>query len=305
MPKVSLPAYLGPARPPFLLLTLSCVALGAAVAWRSGGWGPDQMGAAVLALIGGLAAHVAVNALNEYMDFRSGLDMQTQRTPFSGGSGVLPAHPELARYALVLGAGAAAMAVLVGAVFLWWFPGRAWALLPCGLTGLALVVLYTPWITQRAWWCLVAPGVGFGPVMVLGTEAALTGRWTMLGVCASMVPFFLVNNLLLLNQFPDVEPDRHAGRRTLPMVKGLTYAVGVLGVQWLLALGVLAMMWWEGWLPRGSVLAALGALAVVGVWLRLHRYAQVPEGPVPPGMPANVLLAVGVPFFMAVAIALG
>jgi len=75
----------GPARAPFLLLTLACMALGVACCWwlarLAGGilaW-PD----ALLAVLGALAAHVSVNALNEYVDFKSGLDALTQRTPFS------------------------------------------------------------------------------------------------------------------------------------------------------------------------------------------------------------------------------
>ena len=35
-----------------------------------------------------------------------------------------------------------------------------------------------------------------------------------------MPSFFLVHNLLLLNEFPDVEADRTVGRRTLPIVLG-------------------------------------------------------------------------------------
>ena len=46
----------------------------------------------ILALAGGLLAHISVNALNEYLDFTSGLDLTTLRTPFSGGSGTLPAN---------------------------------------------------------------------------------------------------------------------------------------------------------------------------------------------------------------------
>jgi 1,4-dihydroxy-2-naphthoate octaprenyltransferase len=41
----------------------------------------------VLALIGLVALHAAVNAFNEASDMRSGIDLQTTRTPFSGGSG--------------------------------------------------------------------------------------------------------------------------------------------------------------------------------------------------------------------------
>ncbi len=52
------------------------------------------MDAPALVLLGALAAHGAVNALNEYADYRSGLDLRTARTPFSGGSGTLVDHPQ-------------------------------------------------------------------------------------------------------------------------------------------------------------------------------------------------------------------
>ena len=60
-------------------------------------------------------------------------------------------------------------------VFMWLHPDRLPLLLPIGLLGLVLVVSYTPWITRHPLLCLVAPGLGFGPVMVLGTLVALTG----------------------------------------------------------------------------------------------------------------------------------
>ena len=100
MAKLSL--YLGLMRAPFLVLTPVCIALGLACVYRITGSIPVFESA--LVLIGAMAAHISVNALNEYQDFHSGLDAQTQRTPFSGGSGVLPAHPELAPSALRIAA---------------------------------------------------------------------------------------------------------------------------------------------------------------------------------------------------------
>ena len=62
----------GPMRVPFLVLTLSCVLLGLGVAvWTSGEVSALQV---VLAFIGAVCAHISVNSLNEYFDFRSGLD---------------------------------------------------------------------------------------------------------------------------------------------------------------------------------------------------------------------------------------
>ncbi|MGB7065006.1 MAG: prenyltransferase, partial [Syntrophobacteria bacterium] len=84
----------GPMRLPFLILTPACVMLGAATA----AWSGSELNLYYLALtfVGAVAAHISVNALNEYDDCKSGLDFNTQRTPFSGGSGTLPQSPDKA-----------------------------------------------------------------------------------------------------------------------------------------------------------------------------------------------------------------
>jgi len=87
-------ALLGPMRLPFLILTPACVLLGIGAAFYQSG--RVDLLQVVIVLIGALAAHISVNALNEYFDFRSGLDLRTQRTPFSGGSGTLAAQPAMA-----------------------------------------------------------------------------------------------------------------------------------------------------------------------------------------------------------------
>jgi 1,4-dihydroxy-2-naphthoate polyprenyltransferase len=75
----------GPMRVPFLLLTPVCVVLGAAAAYY--GQGAFRWDWFLIALAGGIFAHISVNAINEYEDFKTGLDHHTIRTPFSGGSG--------------------------------------------------------------------------------------------------------------------------------------------------------------------------------------------------------------------------
>ena len=81
-------------RLPFLTLTLFCVLTGLSTAIYSGAminWLHFY-----LCLIGALIAHIAVNTLNEYQDFQSGLDFKTDKTPFSGGSGGLVDNPAAA-----------------------------------------------------------------------------------------------------------------------------------------------------------------------------------------------------------------
>ncbi len=88
------------ARAPFLLLPPTLVASGAAAAAWDGAFSWLH---SVLALIGLVVLHMAVNILNEWSDMRTGIDLATERTPFSGGSGTLPAGDMSARTALVFG----------------------------------------------------------------------------------------------------------------------------------------------------------------------------------------------------------
>ena len=190
---------LGPMRVPFLALTLVCVLLGIATAFHA--QGRVAWPIALLAFVAALAAHVSVNALNEYLDFRSGLDLKTQKTPFSGGSGVLPADSSAAPLALAIAVIAFVVAAAIG---LGLVATRATLLAPLGVVGLLLVVAYTSWITRHPLACLIA----------------LAGRYDPAAGVAALIPFFQVNALLLLNQFPDVDADREVGRRHLPIAWG-------------------------------------------------------------------------------------
>ncbi|MBN2056105.1 prenyltransferase [bacterium] len=284
----------GPARPPFLVLTPACVLLGLATAHWTGA--DINCFHFFLALSGALAAHVSVNAFNEYFDFRSGLDLRTQRTPYSGGSGTLPHAPALQSYTLFLAVGTALFTTIAGGYFL---IIQGWALLPLGLTGLVMIVVYTKTITRNPWLCLVAPGAGFGWFMVMGTHLVLTGSYSWVAFIASTVPFFLVSNLLLLNQFPDVAADRDAGRRHFPIVIGrrdsaiiyaafntLAYLSIILGV----ALGVL---------PAWSLLGLSTMALAVPATITARRHAdEIPK--LLPAMTMNVAINILTPVLMSI-----
>jgi len=197
----------GVTRPNFLVLTPICISLGLASVLLTGK--PVDWTVLGVVLLGALMAHVSVNALNEYADFQSGLDFKTEKTPFSGGSGTLVMQPRLAIQALALGVGSLITTIACG-LFLMQHAG--WGLIPIGLLGVLIIVFYTGWINRNRYLVLIAPGIGFGPLMVVGTHFALTGEYSGVAILLSVIPFFLVNNLLFLNQIPDVEADRSVGR---------------------------------------------------------------------------------------------
>lgn len=285
---------LGPMRLPFLVLAPACALLGVgAAAWTHGGLDILHV---VLALVGAIAAHISVNALNEYFDFTSGLDSRTIRTPFSGGSGTLQASPEAARSALGVGIVALAITALIGVYFLFVW---GWALLPLGILGLVIIVIYTNWITRSPFLCLITPGLGFGPLMVMGTAFVLTGAYTWTAFVASLVPFFLVNDLLLLNQLPDVEADESVGRRHLPIAYGrrassIVYISFLAATYLSIVVGVLVDV-----LPLAALLGLATLLLAVPTAIGAYRYPDDMEK-LMPSLGFNVLINVITPVLVAI-----
>ncbi len=290
---------LGPMRVPFLTLPPVCVALGAGTAfWTTGHVDGFYV---VLALLGALAAHISVNALNEYFDFKSGLDFRTQRTPFSGGSGTLPANPDKAPWAARTGWIAFGLTALIGLYFLW---VRGWALLPLGLLGLFVIAAYTVWLTRVPLLCLVAPGLGFGVLMVMGTDFVLTGRYSWPAFAASLVPFFLVSNLLLLNQFPDVEADRSVGRRHLLITAGRRSSAVVYSIFLGLTFVSLAAAVYLGLLPRASLLGLVMLVVAVPTAAGVLKHAN-DLSKLKPYLGLNVLLNLLTPALVALGLLVG
>ncbi len=281
------------ARPPFLLLTLVCLLLGLATVWVPG----HALDGLLLAkvVLGAVCAHISVNMLNEYADYRSGLDAITQRTPFSGGSGALPAQPQRAPAVLLAGLLALGVTVVVGLELLYL---RGWVLLPIGLAGVLLVLLYTPWINRHPWLCLLAPGLGVGPLMVVGTHLALGGHDLRAALAASWVPGCLASALLLLNQFPDREADLRVGRRNLVIARGRPWAARlVLVLHALAAAGLLAFVLLR-WLPPASLWGLAPMLLAWPMGRLLLRHSDAPEQLLP-AMARNVQVALGAPAAMA------
>ncbi len=292
------PPILGVIRPSFLLLTPICVLLGITVAYASGA--PVDWTACTLAMIGAVAAHVSVNALNEYEDFRSGLDLRTARTPFSGGSGTLVADPRLAEAARMIGLGALMLTALCGLILAW---RVGWGLLPIVASGLVLVYFYTSKINRNRWLCLVAPGLGFGPLMVVGTYFSVTGTWSGSALLASLVPFFLVSNLLLLNQFPDLEADRSVGRDNLPIGLGLQRSLLVYGLFAVLAFASLGLGVATGLLPPTALIAMTTFPIAVAVYRGVNKTIHA-GGPftssLVPWLALNVVLCLLTPALFSV-----
>lgn len=210
--------------------------------------------------------------------------MITHRTPFSGGSGALPETPSAARRVLLAGLGTLALVVVIGLYFLWL---RGLPLLVLGAAGVVLVLTYTRWITRSPLLCLLAPGIGFGPIMVLGSVIAVGARIDTTALLTSLVALLMVSELLLINQIPDAKADREIGRRHLVITLGPEKAARLVAVMLLASYGIIGIGALLGNLPMGSLVALAPMPAAVWISMRLRHALNTPER-------LNVVLGVNV-----------
>lgn len=288
-------AFLGIARANFLLLPVTLVAVGAAAAAYDGAFDPLNT---LLALIGLTAMHASVNSLNEYSDFRRGIDLHTERTPFSGGSGTLPSGALPAKAALYLSLATALLGSVVGIYFLYQI---GWRLLPIFVLGAISVAGYSD-LFARAYVGEIFAGLGLGTLPVLGTAMVQGGELGPAAVAASIPPFFMTFNLLLLNEFPDEAADRRGGRRNLVRLLGRVGAARVYVIMgWLVPASLFAAVI-AGALPPISLMACLPSFALIAP----TRWAlAAPREPVPlPALGANVIWNLATNTVLAICLAI-
>jgi len=288
---MKLKVWFAETRPQFLLLSVVLAFLGNAIAWHDGFF---HLGYALLAFLGLLLCHIGVNVLNDYFDYKSGIDLKTKRTPFSGGSGILPAAQMTPRQVFWLGMGSFLLAVPIGVYFV---IVAGWALLPLLLVAAFCTLLYTPLLTRLGWpeW---APGAGMGTLPVLGTYFIQVTDYTGAAIIAAIPSGILVHNLLLLNEFPDIPADREAGRRTLPITIGkngawLIYSVLTIGVY----------IWIAYWVAVGEMpLFALIALLTLPFALKAiwggRKYNDMSQ--LVPAMANNIMVVLLTQFLLGV-----
>ena len=266
-----LKTWLRQLRAPFLILSVVLVLIGIAAARRDGFVNTWR---SILLVLGVVLAHVSVNLFNEISDFHTGIDGDTRRTPFSGGSGMLQAGMTSVRAVTAAAYGALFAATAIGFYFCvvsgWWIALFA----VCG--GLA-IRLYTSHLTR---WRIgeAISGITLGSFVVLGTRYALSGALTWEIALISIPPGILTSLLLFLNEFPDMEADRKGGRRHLVIQFGRRRCSRIYVAGLAVVYGVILAAPFIAHVP-GSILVALLTLplAIRSGYLVLVHYDDMPS----------------------------
>jgi len=243
-------------RAPFFTATVVSVLLGTAIAWQKGFF---HWGYFALTLIGVVCVHAGLNVGNDYFDHLSGNDEINQElTPFSGGSRVIQEGIVSARGMLRLSMGFYIVGILIGLYLVW---ARGWPVLGFGVVGVLLAFFHTAPPVKFSYvghgLGELAVGLGFGPVIVLGTFYVQTQAVSLDALWASIAIGLLIAAVLYINEFPDYAADKAVGKNTLVVVMGreravLGYVVLLVGTYLITIVGVALQV-----LPRTLLLALL------------------------------------------------
>lgn len=256
-------------RLPFLSATAVPVLLGIAVAASHGAF---TWWTALLTLIGGSVAHLAINVTNDVFDTLSGADeANTTPTMYSGGSRVAVYDLVTVRGLVAIAAGLFGAAVAIGLILV--AVTGSMTLLWIGVAGIAIGIAYTAPPLKLVYRGLgeLAVAIGFGPVMLLGAYVVQTGRIAWEPVVLSLVPGILIALILFVNEIPDRRSDAEAGKRTLPV----RFPPAVIRAGYLAA-AVAAFAVIVGGVAGGVLpWPTLVALAAVPIALRVHAGLRV------------------------------
>ena len=204
----------------FLLASVIAVSLGLSITWwNSGGIDIFQ---AILTMAGVVALHASVDLLNDYWDFKRGIDTKTKRTSMSGGTGVLPEG--LLKPKSVYNAGILFLIIggLIGGYFVMLHGVVIGAIL-----AFAIVSIYF-YSTKIVNWGLAEVFVAVkGTFIVMGTYYIQNSDLTDISILSGIVVGILSSLVLFVTSFPDHDADKEKGRRTLVILFGKQNAVSI------------------------------------------------------------------------------
>ncbi len=216
----------------FLLASVVAVSAGLALSW----WHGVQIDIwyAIMTMAGVIALHSSVDLLNDYWDYKRGIDTQTQRTKMSGGTGVLPEG--LLKPTQVFRAGI--IFLIIGGLI-----GSYFVVIDGIIIGLilAFAVLSIYFYSTK----IVDSGLAEvfvtvkGTMIVLGTYFIQTLEINIAAIMAGIFVGVLSSLVLFITSFPDYDADKAKGRKTLVIFLGKQKATTMFWIFPLIAYSVL------------------------------------------------------------------
>lgn len=207
----------------FLLASIIAVSVGLSINW----WQNSSIDIldTILTFAGVMTLHASVDLLNDFWDFKRGIDTKTKRTKMSGGTGVLPEG--LLKPSSVYRAGVAFL--IIGTVIGGYFVITDGIIIGV-ILGFAILSIYF-YSTK-----IVDSGLGEffvavkGSMIVIGTYFIQSGQITIECILGGIIVGVLSSLILFIASFPDHDADKSKGRKTLVIAVGKQKATNLFWV---------------------------------------------------------------------------
>jgi 1,4-dihydroxy-2-naphthoate octaprenyltransferase len=213
--------------------------------------GEFDFGYALLTYFGILCLHISVDLLNDYSDYKRGIDTNTKRTKFSGGTGVIPENLINAKLIYMAGIIFLILGGLIGLYFV-------------TIKGIIILLLLTFAIISIYFYStnIVNAGLGElfvaikGCMIVLGSYYIQSDTINLTSVYVGIIVGLLSAVILLVTSFPDYNADKNSGRRTLVILMGKKNSVKLFAI--IISITYAMIM-------SGSIIGIIPVYSVIGL----------------------------------------
>lgn len=197
---------------------------------------------AIVCLVFAIMAQVVSNLANEYFDFKSGIDKPGRVGPRRGVTEGDFSPRTLRNVTVVM----LALTCLVGLATLLFVASEQWPMLI--ITGVLITVFafaYSagPYPLSRHGLGEAAVFIFFGIVPVNFTYFVIANEFNVWSMLASITIGFMGVNVLLVNNYRDVDDDRETGKRTSVVIFGRQAAAAAYLINGYIAVAMLSPMW--------------------------------------------------------------
>lgn len=248
----------------FLLASVIAVSVGLSLNW----WQNSSIDwfDAALTFAGVMALHASVDLLNDFWDFKRGIDTKTTRTKMSGGTGVLPEG--LLKPSSVYRVGIAFLVTgsAIGGYFV--FTNGAIIAIILGFAILSIYFYSTKIVDSGLGEFFVAVK---GSMIVIGTFFIQSGQISFESILAGIAVGSLSALVLFIASFPDHDADKSKGRKTLVIVVGKEKASKLFWVFPLISYMAIIVGVSSNLFPLTSMISLLGIPLMIKSGLGLQK----------------------------------
>lgn len=241
-------------------------------------------------------AQIVSNLANEYFDFKAGTDKKGRVGPRRGVTegDFSPATLKRAIVGTLVATCAVGLSMLAVVD-----PGEGYAnwllLVGVGVMVAVMAFAYSAGPYPLSYHALgeVAVMAFYGLVPVIFSYYVVAGDFHPYAVIAGIAIGLMGVNVLLVNNYRDVDDDREAGKRTSVVVAGRTLAAFAYLLNGLLALSVLGVLWLRLWMEWGwwtMIPPAIYMVLHLTSWHRLKQRTGAALNPILGATARNMLI---------------